>query len=94
MKYLILVLFILLTGCSTLTDKLCKDALITDKTVHLDNKYYEECKPQNTLPDKATFDDVIVNTANNTAVFTACYDKQHNSIVIIKQLTNYKEPTK
>ena len=93
-KLLMIALISGLFGCTTMRDKLCKDAVIVDKTVQLDSVYYQECKPLANLSENASFEDVLTNLQQNSIIYAECKNKQHDSILLLKKFTNYKEPVK
>jgi hypothetical protein len=90
-KAFITLLIFSLFGCASIQDKICKDALIVDKVVHIDSVYYQECKPLVNLSETATFEDVISNLQQNSIIYAECRNKQHDSILLLKKFTNYKE---
>jgi hypothetical protein len=93
MKKLFIILAVIFnTGCATLVDKICKDALITEKVVQVDPRALEECKELVRLPDRsATFSDVLTNTTENAIIYYECKSKQRDSILLIKRFANIKD---
>lgn len=89
MKYILVFLFLVLAGCSTL-DSLCADRIGSPKVVHIDPRSLVDCKDQ-VLLTSPTFDEVLNVTSQNTKIYIECKDLQHNSILLIKKLANIKD---
>lgn len=90
MRY-ILVCLALLSGC---TWGLKPDAIITEKVVHVDARALEPCANLTTLNESASFEELMNVTFTNFQVYSECKAKQDNSIKLLKQFSNYKEPSK
>ncbi len=87
-KLFVILSFLVLSGCSTVTEFMCKDILVTDTKITIDSRYYEECQPLNTLAPNATFSDVLLNTVENAEIYNLCSTKQKDSIILLKRFTN------
>jgi hypothetical protein len=88
MSKLLIILAIFLSGCSTVTEFMCKDILVTEEKIVIDSRYYEECQPLNTLGVNPTFSDVLLNTVENAEIYNICSSKQRDSILLLKRFTN------
>jgi len=84
-----IVLCISLSGCIWATKH---EATIPEKVVKLDPQVYQPCKSLSLLPDNASFEELAATTATNFLVYSDCKAKQDNSIILLKQFSNYKEP--
>lgn len=92
MKILVAILLSLsLSGCSWFTKP---DATVPEKVVKLDARVLEPCADLNAIPENASFEDLMNTTFANFQVYSECKAKQDNSIKLLKQFSNYKEPTK
>lgn len=87
MRYFIILVLIFLQGCAT-TPK--PTAILTDKVVHIDARILEPCADLNTLPDNASFDDLLRISFSNIEIYSECKRKQNASIEVIKQFSNRK----
>jgi hypothetical protein len=91
-NFLVISLVVLLTGCASLKEKFCADAIVPEKTVQIDPRALEECKELVLLPaNNPTFEGVLVNTSANAVIYAECKNKQHDSILLIKKFANIKE---
>ena len=82
-------LLISLSGCGTL-EKFCRDAIITEKVVHVDARILEECRSIPLLQYN-TFEAVLGNTMELTALYKECKNKQSDSAKLIKEFANIKD---
>ncbi len=64
---------------------------ITDKIVKIDPSALERCLPQKPLTDP---DQLLEISLANMDIYAQCVNKQDNSIKLLKQFSNYKEPSK
>lgn len=87
--FLIILLF--LTGCGTTK---IPDAVLPpeEKIVRIDPRILELCEPLKNLPEKATFEDVLLVTLSNFEIYSACSVKQSRAVKLLKEFSNYKEP--
>lgn len=91
-RYILLLFLLVLSGCASLKEQFCADAIVPEKVVKIDPRSLEECRDLVLLPaNNPTFEGVLVNTANNAVIYTECKNKQHDSILLIKKFANIKE---
>lgn len=88
MKYLIIALSTLLIGCAH-TDTKKPDAIITEKTIRIDNRALQPCKDLAVI-EQVTFEAVLVASINNAEIYLDCKNKQNASIKLLKELGNIK----
>ena len=90
--FILSILLLLLTGCSTLCTNYCESSLITTNTVNIDPRVLESCKPQLLLDTSSiTFEQVLLNVKENTFIYNECAGKQRDSVIIIKKFANIKD---
>ena len=90
MKKLLIALLIVLAGCSTIKPT----AILAEKVVHIDARALEPCIDLVGVPDNASFEDLMSSVVTNFQTYSECKSKQDNSIKLLKQFANIKEPTK
>lgn len=82
-----LLLALLITGCSGIPVK-CE---IPEKEIKLEHSYYTECDKLPLVKENATFIDILSNHKEILEVYNRCQLKQHDSVTVLKVLTNRKE---
>ena len=89
MRFIIFALIILLSGCSTAKDFICKDVLVQEeRKLTVDPRYLQECSALSKLQTTANFNEVLAVTAENAILYSDCKNRQSDSIRLIKQLGN------
>ena len=84
----------LLQGCGFLQKKK-PDATISEKVVYLDPKALEPCQPLLRLDLQGdSFEDLLVVSVKNMAIYADCSGKQDNSIKLLREFSNNKEKPK
>jgi hypothetical protein len=63
--------------------------VITPKVVHIDARAYERCEPLRPLSNP---DELLQISLANMEIYSQCVRKQDNSIKLLKEFANYKEP--
>jgi len=92
MKRAILIsLFIILSGCSLFQQK---PPILVDRVVRIDPRALESCSDLLKLSPQASFEELLEVSINNMGLYNDCKLKQDNSIKLIKELSNTKEPAK
>jgi hypothetical protein len=87
MKYLILLLA-LLAGCHSPTSP----NLRPDTIVSIQEEQLQDCvKELPSLPEGATFEDILINRKDTSLIYYECADRQHSSAVLLRQLSNLPE---
>ncbi len=77
---------IFLSGCATTQDIPIVSANKT--TINIDNEHFSPCDP---LLKITPGDSELIITIKNIELYTKCKKKQDNSIILLKQLSNYEE---
>lgn len=78
-----------LSGCSTMKDKFCDYQVIPPtKPIEIDKDLLKRCVDlvEPTLP--ITYNSILVNTKDNTAIYIACKNKMDAAIIVLKKLSN------
>lgn len=84
-KFLYIILFVLAGCVSTSPDAILPPK---EKVVHIDPRILEPCGDLLLLENP---DDELEITIKNFEIFADCKRKQNNSIILLKQFSNYKD---
>ncbi len=91
MKTAIVLLVLFLSGCGAVQKLVCTDVAPPTKEVHIDPRYFERCKPLQTIPkENPTFEKILLNTTDNAIIYAECRSKQDDSIKLLKEFSNVK----
>ena len=86
----ILLVLLILAGCATTPDPLPMPE--PNKIIFLDREYFTECGDLLLLDTtKYSFEYILENVSDNAAIYRDCRLRQHNSILMLKKLTNTKD---
>ena len=92
----ILILSIFLQGCAFLDFFRKPDipAVSPQKVVKLDPDVYKTCDLLKEDLAIATFEDSLIAYSDLATLYGKCANKQKDSVKLLKDFSNYKEPTK
>ena len=96
---LIIGLIMLLTGCDLFIKHENLPTVVTEQSteyvvpeVNIDSYLLQDCSPLITLDKSSvTFNDVVLNTKDNSLLYAECRDKHSALVKILKQSLNLKE---
>ena len=80
-----IVILMLLSGCATQPDVILPPP---EKVISLDPSAYELCKPLLKVPLSSTFEDILKVSLDNIELYADCYNKQKNSVKLLKKISN------
>jgi hypothetical protein len=89
MKTLIILMTFLLVSCATQPDIVIPPGIV--KPLTLDARVFELCDKLVKLPEKASFDDVLITVSTNAQIFGECSSRHKINVELLKQLSNRKD---
>ncbi len=88
-KILIYLVFLSLIGCATVKDKFCDyDTIVPENKMAIDSRVLTGCKDLVVPPTPLTYEGILANTKENTAIYIDCKNKMKAAIVIIEKFSN------